>query len=280
MVYKRVREVYTTLGLRGLILFGLYKILYFKLQNFKSTLQLMEWARKERVEIRKNRECLMLDSLPFYPTANFYFRPFTSDAMVVRQHFFQRELAPVVDYFKSISHDPKLMVDAGGNIGAATRFLQLHFPGLKSLIIEPSESNCRMIKKNIISDQFHLVQGALWYEEASLSFSGSAEAWAIKVKASQSKSNTIPGYTLSEILKMAKWGSPDFIKIDIEGAEEEIFEKDTNLKQIFRSVKCVTVEPHSELGKDLIHKVFQDCGFQVEYHGELIFGFRDKVIST
>jgi FkbM family methyltransferase len=274
MVYKRVREVYTTLGLRGLILFGLYKILYFKLQNFKSTLQLMEWARKERVEIRRSKDCLMLNSLPFFPTANFYFRPFTSDAMVVHQHFFQRELAPVVDYFKTISHDPKLMVDAGGNIGAATRFLQLHFLGLKSIIVEPSEANCRLIKKNLIPNQFHLIQGAVWYEKAPLSFSGSAEAWAIKVKASQSKSNTIPGYTLSDVLKMAKWGSADFIKIDIEGAEEEIFEKDPNLKLILQSVKCVSVEPHSKLGHQLIQKVFQECGFRVEHHGELIYGFR------
>lgn len=274
MALKRVREVYTLIGLRGLILFGLYKVLYFKLQNFKSTLQLMEWARKEGVGIQRNKNCLVLDSLPFYPTENFYFRPFTSDALVVRQHFFYQELTPVVDYFKSKFYTPLLMVDAGGNIGAATRFLQLHFPSLKSVIIEPSASNCMLIKKNLVGDQFYLVQGALWFEKSWLSFSGSAEAWAIKVKASQTKLNGIPAFTLKELIENASLGVPDFIKIDIEGAEEEIFEKDFNLKQILQSVSCVTVEPHSELGQHLVQKVFKECGLRVEHHGELIYGFK------
>jgi len=262
------------MGLRGLATYLLYRFSYLNLQNFKSTLQLIEWSRKENSEIKKAKSYLMLESLPAFPLAIFFFRPFSSDSLVVRQHFFSTELKPVIEYFKSISYVPSLMVDAGGNIGAASRFIQLNFPEIKTIIIEPSEENCRMINMNLKEIDYQLYPNALWYRTEVLAIDDTKDAWGIRVSSFSGKGKLVEAMPLQIILNQAGWGLPDFLKIDIEGAEEEIFQKDPDLINILKRVRCVSVEPHSIRGDKLIRNVLSESGFSVEHHGELIYGFR------
>jgi len=274
MVKKRIREIFSLMGFRGLVAFSFYKMLYPTLQNFKSTLQLIEWCRKSKPVVKKEGGYLRLEDLPSFPQANFYFRPFSSDSLVVKQHFFSTELKPVVEYFQSISYVPSLMVDAGGNIGAAARFIQLHFPKIKTIVIEPSEENCRLILMNCEEVDYKLFPNALWHQSEKLSLDMTKEAWGIRVSSFSGKGKSVEAITLQTILNQAGWGVPDFLKIDIEGAEEEIFEKDRELKQILNKVRCVSIEPHSEKGSLLIRNVLNECGFKIAHHGELIYGFR------
>jgi FkbM family methyltransferase len=274
MVKKRIREIYSLMGFRGLVAFSLYKMLYPTLQNFKSTLQLIEWSRKSKPVVKKDGGYLMLGDLPSFPQAKFYFRPYSSDSLVVKQHFFSTELKPVIEFFQSISYVPSLMVDAGGNIGAAARFIQLHFPKIKTIVIEPSEENCRLIKMNCKEADYKLFPNALWYQAEKLSLDMTNEAWGIRVSSFSGKGKSVEAMTLQTILNQAAWGVPDFLKIDIEGSEEKIFEKDGDLKQILTNVRCVSIEPHSEKGSLLIRNVLYECGFKIAHHGELIYGFR------
>lgn len=273
-VLKKISVLYSLIGLRGLATYLLYRFSYPNLQNFKSTLQLIEWSRKENSEIKKTENYLMLESLPAFPLANFFFRPFSSDSLIIKQHFFANELAPVVKYFKSIGHFPQIMLDAGGNIGAASKFIQLHFPKIKTVVIEPSEENCKLINLNLKGINYQLYQNALWYQSEKLSLDVTKEAWGIRVSSFSGIGKSVEAMTLQTILNQAGWGVPDFLKIDIEGAEEEIFDKDRELKQILKNVRCVSIEPHSEKGGLLIRNVLLECGFKIAHHGELIYGFR------
>lgn len=274
MVIKRIREIYSLIGVNGLCRYFLYKFLDFNLQNFKSTLQLIEWSRKGESDIKRKGAYLILRSLPTFRGINFYFRPFSSDSGVVKQHFLSKELQPVIDYFRSISQVPQLMLDAGGNIGAAARFLQLHFPEIQIIVIEPSMENCKVIKQNLIGVNFRLYRNALWYQTEKLSLDESKGAWGIRVSSFTGKGDAVEAVNIQKILELSQWGIPDFLKIDIEGAEEEIFQNDPKFKEILNKVQCVSIEPHSLYGEKLIRNVLSEAGFHIENHGELIFGFR------
>lgn len=274
MDLKKFKEQYALMGWKGLILFSLYRLLYYRLQNFKSTLNLIEWSKKESGRIEKARGYLMLRDLPSFSASNFYFRPFGSDPLVVKQHFFDNELAPVLKFFQAISHVPRLMLDAGGNIGAASRYIQLHYPEIKTIVVEPYKENCKVIEMNLTNVDYKLYPNALWYQPERLFLDETYEAWGIKVSSISGKGSSVEAKTIRGILNESGWGMPDFLKIDIEGAEEEIFQKDFELKQILNNVLCASIEPHSPQGEKIIKSVLAECGFTVEYHGELIYGFR------
>lgn len=272
---KKLIQVMRTFGFRGGFWLIVYKFLYPKLQSFKSSLELLEWAEKHDAILRRKNRLVHLLGLPDFPKSSIWFRPFTSDSLVIRQHYFSHELQPVVNYFRQIKKEPKLMIDAGGNIGVATRYMQEYFPGLKSIVIEAAGSNCAIAKLNLDPLRSTLWEKALWWRSEELNFNTNDSAWAIKVSDNSEKGRgKVKGISLSQILESKEYSETDFIKIDIEGAEEKVFALDDRLKKLVTGVACITVEPHSELGIKLLTSKLVDWGYKVEYHGELIFGFR------
>lgn len=260
-------------GWKGGGLLLIYKLFYHRLQAFKSSLILLEWTQRNNAKLSKKKEVVLIEGLPNFQGKPFAFRPFTTDSLVLRQHFFHRELGPVVDYFKTRKVIPKLMIDAGGNIGTSACFMHGHFPSLKSLVLEPSNSNCKVARFNLGDENSVIMEKALWWRNEVLNFDETRSAWAMRVS-NTSSGKKVSGIALSEILQMEEFSSPDYIKIDIEGAEEEVFEKDYLLDNLLHSVACVSVEPHSERGKILIEIKLKSWGYRIEYSGELIIGFR------
>lgn len=272
---KKILQVFRTFGIRGAFWLIIYKLLYPKLQALKSSLELLEWAVKHDAVLKQENSLVQMIGLPDFPKSSIWFRLFTSDSLVIRQHYFSHELKPVVDYFRKIKKEPKLMIDAGGNIGVATRYMQEYFPGLKALVLEAAGSNCVIAKINLDPLRSTLWEKALWWRSEELNFNTNDSAWAIKVSDNSGKGRgKVKGISLSQILESKEYSETDFIKIDIEGAEEKVFALDDGLKKLVSGIACITVEPHSELGIKLLTDKLVDWGYKVEYHGELIFGFR------
>ena len=272
---KKLFEVIRVLGLKGGMLLVLYKILYNKLQSFKSTLGILEWSKSHQAKLEDESGLLALQGLPQFPSQLIRFRPYTSDPLVVRQHFFGQELLPVVNYFHSKGTVPRQMIDAGGNIGVAAAYMQAYFPELQVLLIEPSEKNCKVAEKNVVSTKSEIWQKALWWREEILHLDQNRPAWGMKVSVKKnSERGEVQGISLSEILLNPRFQTIDYIKIDIEGAEEEVFAKDKSLEELVLGIACISVEPHSESGGILLAQKLTEWGYRLEYHGELIFGFR------
>lgn len=269
----KIRVVFNNLGFIGVCYLILYKFLFQRLKSFKASLELLEWSLKNNISISSTKKFLIIHEFPGFGIGSFTFRPFSSDSLVVRQHFFGKELAPIVSYFNSKLTSPKFMIDAGGNIGASACFMHWNFPELRSLVLEPSVSNLNVAKINLAQENSILLDKALWWRSEILNFDESNIAWARKVS-KISSGKKVQSVALSEILELEEFSNPDYIKIDIEGAEEEVFEKDIRLGDLLHSVACISVEPHSEKGRILIESKLSSWGYRVEYSGELIIGFR------
>ena len=269
----KVIQVFKVYGILGVAYLILYKFFFIKHQPFKNSLEILEWALKNGIRLEKNRKSVAIYGLPGFLSKVFYFRPFSSDSMVVKQHFFSQELAPIVAYFRQKDLTPRLMIDAGGNIGVTACYMHWHFPGMRSLFLEPSNSNIKVAKENLKQENSLIWEKALWHRSELLKFDERRGAWAMRISGSTS-GKEVEAVSLSEILSDPEFQNPDYIKTDIEGAEEEVFEKDEKLGKLIQSVSCISVEPHSEKGSLLINKKLSSWGFRVEYHGELIIGFR------
>jgi len=70
-------------------------------------------------------------------------RPNTSDMDVFQQIFVNEE------YEFSLDRDPKVIIDAGANIGLASIYYSIKYPEAKIIAIEPELSNYELLKNNI-----------------------------------------------------------------------------------------------------------------------------------
>jgi FkbM family methyltransferase len=146
----------------------------------------------------------------------------TSDMQCVEQVFLARE------YEVPFPGIPRVIVDAGANIGMATLYFARTFPKAKVIAIEPEPSNFALLQRNCAGlENVTLIEGALWPTPGTLIIEDEdAEKWGMSVTEASSmpgRAGSISAITIPEILKRFAISEIDLLKLDIEGSERDLF---------------------------------------------------------
>jgi FkbM family methyltransferase len=121
--------------------------------------------------------------------------------------------------------DPSVIVDAGAHIGMASLRFACHYPHATIIAIEPEPSNftflCRNSApyKNIIP-----VEAALWKEDGEVGLEASNVHPKGAFQIAESGKTRVRAITVPTLMKEMNIGFIDLLKVDIEGAEKEVFE--------------------------------------------------------
>jgi FkbM family methyltransferase len=168
-------------------------------------------------------------------------RPRTSDRFVFEEIFLD------CDYDLSFDISPRLIVDAGANVGFASIFFANRYPGSTIIALEPEPENFRLLLQNTrLYPEIVPVQAALWGRTAILAVSRDTESWAHKVsEPSLNDHTTVPGLTIADLLRNYGRASIDILKMDIEGAEIEVFNNEAH--HWLKTTKVLIVELHDRL---------------------------------
>ena len=151
----------------------------------------------------------------------------SSDIAVFHQIFIKKE------YEFDVTRTPATIVDAGANIGLASIYFANKFPDAKIIAVEPEASNLEILKTNIAPyGNIFAVNGALWHENAKTALIDSGVGkWGFitqardddRVVAGGKVVCEVQGLTMDAIMKTCGIERIDVLKIDIEGAEREVF---------------------------------------------------------
>ena len=182
-------------------------------------------------------------------------RPKTTDAHVFWQVFVEG------DYDFPISFEPRVIVDAGAHIGYASLYMLHRFPQVKVIAVEPEPSNAELYRKNLATrPNVTLHQAALWRDNTHLNIENpDADSWSFRVEESSDDTQGVKAITVMDILEDA--GYIDILKLDIEGAEKELFSGNSYWLE---KVKMVILELHEKYAPgctELIHGVLTQHGF-------------------
>jgi FkbM family methyltransferase len=141
---------------------------------------------------------------------------------------------------------PKTIIDAGGNIGLSAVWFANRFPSAQILAIEPEAANFQLLLSNIEPyPNIKAVHGALWHEPARLNIAdGGRGEYSFQVKAVDSDCGQTRAYTMRELMTMMGWTNVDILKVDIEGAELEVF---GHASEWINKVRSVMVELHDDV---------------------------------
>ncbi|MGE5329737.1 MAG: FkbM family methyltransferase [Deltaproteobacteria bacterium] len=168
--------------------------------------------------------------------------------------------------FNSLGNEPYIL-DLGSNIGLSVLFFKCLYPNSNITAFEADPNIFKYLKKNLYENGFNdvnLINKAVWYENTTLNFcSDGADGGHIS---SEGNDKLICVETV-DITEHLKDKQVDFLKIDIEGAEEFVIPA---CQKYLMNVRNLFVEYHSKVGQKQclseLLKIIEDAGFRVHIH--------------
>jgi FkbM family methyltransferase len=213
----------------------------------------------------------------YYAKASFLKEPFAlrdnkSDKAIFFQVFYEKQY----DLYGVNFPDAKRIIDGGANIGCASVYFSLKFPKAEILAIEPEENNFSLLKRNIEPyKNIICIQAGIWDKNEQLSIKnpegGAAE---YMFENGSTDEATINGMTMASLFALRNWNEVDIIKLDIEGAEKEIFAAE-DLSWL-KKVKLLIIELHDRYKEGCTKTVFEALNkfnYDAYFHHENIFIF-------
>ena len=207
-----------------------------------------------------------------------WIRPGTKDKAVFKQHFMDREL-----YALPRHPDAQIIIDLGAHIGLATESLRRQYPGVRIVSVEMDRENYELCAKNHASTpNQETVHAAIWSVSGVVEVIGVGNGnWGYRagpvsgdVVDPTRVGQTSPAITFRELLRTRGIDRVSILKVDIEGAEAEMFEG--SWRDIFASVDLIAVEIHSgvdDVGarvQKVLSEAQQDFELEIDYAGEFM----------
>jgi len=164
-----------------------------------------------------------------------WMRPKTKDLSVFLQVFHDGE-------YEFELGNPETIVDAGAHIGLTSLLLSNRYPSAQILAIEPEDSNYALLERNTADyANIKTLKAGLWSHKTNLRIENpEADTWMFQVREVENKSG-LPAFGVKDIIDMLDTEVIDVLKLDIEGAEREVFQSST---EWIDKVNMIIVETH------------------------------------
>jgi FkbM family methyltransferase len=166
--------------------------------------------------------------------------------------------------------DARFIVDAGGYIGDSAAMFLSRYPQSQCLVLEPGMAHA-WAERNLAP----YGPRAILRKAALMGAAGS-----FRMLEADTGTQVIPApdgsvevMTIPDILALSPAGRIDILKIDIEGAEVELFRGPCDW---LRAVACVSIELHGQAAKAEIPQTLIAAGFKLSQHGSLTVAVRQE----
>ena len=131
----------------------------------------------------------------------------------------------------TLSKNVGTVIDLGANIGLASRYFLAKFPSASVFAVEPDSSNFELLTRNLSvtpESRRSCVQAAVWNANEMISLNPPVDDSrfnAIQVRSGKSD-RMVQGWTMAKLIELSGFKTVDILKIDIEGAETQLFQGD------------------------------------------------------
>lgn len=166
-------------------------------------------------------------------------------------------------YDIDLEFQPKLIVDAGANIGMTSVFYASKYPHAQLISIEPDSGNFTLLKENTNKyKNITCIQAAIWHEAAQLKLIDIGKGDNSFIVQASGNGYEVNAITINQVIHQYQLQHIDVLKIDIEGAEKQVFShEDTSWLPL---CKVIIVEIHDKIApgsSDAVFKAFEPYNF-------------------
>lgn len=198
-----------------------------------------------------------------------------SDKAIFMQVFMEKQYAL---YGKDFPR-AKTIIDGGANIGMASIYFSMMFPDAAVVAIEPDDKNFKLLETNTSSyKNIKCFKNAIWHTTEELHIKNpEMHAAEFMVEKSDDTNSSLKGISIDEIIKLNSWQQADIVKLDIEGAEKEVFSLGKN--DWLNKTKLLIIELHDRYKKGCTKAFFEAINkydYEAYFHHENIFIFLNQ----
>jgi FkbM family methyltransferase len=178
-------------------------------------------------------------------SAEFTIRECGSDMTTVQEILFDRVYGPLGD---QLDHC-RTIIDLGANIGLASLHFSIMFPESRILAVEPEKSNFDLLERNlgalVRAGRCRTLRAAAWNTDGTVGIEPHEGNffWGFHVNPAPNPVEQVSALSMNSILSRSGFDTVDLLKIDVEGAEVEIFQGD--LSWVPR-VRAMAIEFHGD----------------------------------
>lgn len=212
-----------------------------------------------------------------------YFRPYSTDILLLINLFCRTMNEEEREYkidLHILGETSQNIVDAGANIGLFTVLYKKIFPDATFICIEPDKNNFELLRLNVQDlSNVILLRGGVWEKDSFLKIidRGTGE-WGFAVEECSEDESICEGYSVESVMKKAKFNRIDIFKMDIEGAEDDIFSAD--YQNWITKVDCFIIEPHDRIKPGVEKKIMEimsNYRYQYTKNCENMVFFKEKL---
>ena len=218
----------------------------------------------------------------------FHLRRYSSDVDVFNQIYVRPDYPLIINKVKEVlggDENVSTIIDGGAYIGLSTFYWASTFPNAKVVAIEAEKSNFDQLKINVHINNLLNVQlenKAIWSHEENLNITREKmdkRPWAFAVETrNYQQADVIPGISLSKLRTGLGIDKIDVLKLDIEGAEREVFLGDKGIGEVLENTKIIICELHyfDQTKEDILQSI-KEYGFNISTIGEDIFCVNERL---
>jgi len=201
-------------------------------------------------------------------------RPYTSDFEVF-VHVFVEKAYRHVDVAEPVGS----IIDCGANIGLAAFDLLDRFPDAHLVAVEPDAGNFDLLKRNLQSQAHRVtfIRGGIWsghgYAVRDEVLWRDGREWSFRVRpAGPNEHGEIELISIPTLLERQHWTGVDLVKMDIEGAELEVFQHGSS--DWLARTRVLAVELHDTECEGAFQTAILPFPFSISRVGELTVATR------
>ena len=164
-----------------------------------------------------------------------------------------------------------LVLDLGGNSGMASLYFAHHYyPNARYVIVEPSEKNLAVLRKNVAGFRADIVAGAVGSVRGEMELEENCIGYNVRLKTPVEMFNEptddftlhrkVPVFTIDDLIEQGGIQQIDLLKMDIEGAEKGIFQFPCRWLTITRAM---ILEIHGDFTEQHLRNAVEPEGFKV-----------------
>ena len=178
---------------------------------------------------------------------------------------------------RPLSNNPTIL-DLGANVGYAMVDLYFRHPGARIFGVELDARNVQVALQNIKGLGMSILHAAVFHKDGQVEYSSTSSFDAFKIGTGESSSFTqikVQALSVGTILRKFDIRHVDYLKVDIEGEEKDLFLLgDLSWMDV---VDQISVELHDTLEAKVLIKLLQDRGFKTQqsmHHWASVIGWR------
>ncbi len=199
-----------------------------------------------------------------------YLRTNSSDIGIFDQVF-------LLDFYKfDYGTAPATIIDCGANVGMATVFFKNAFPDARVIAVEPDPANFALLERNAGKyEGVTCLQMGIWNKTGILEINNrhfNNNSGFMVEEVAERRADSIDAISIDGIMERFGLSSIDVLKVDIEGAEKEVFQ--ANIEAWLPKVKLLIIETHDFMKPGCARAVFSalnDYDYSLGFSGESFF---------